>query len=143
MIRAMGEAIGALLLIAAACHAEQPCPFLNNATAEGVLGAATIATAAGHVCMFTRGSSQLRIEVETVSLPYKSHCEPNPTPLKAIGNEAVACSVESGNGYISELINGRVRGRAFFIRLTSNNIARSVLREKACSVAEQVAGILY
>jgi hypothetical protein len=145
------------ILIAAACRAEDACPFLNAATAAGVLGGEVISHYDGSTCLFTHAAatvpgrdregavfaSQLLIKVQTVTLPYKLVCEPNPTSLKAIGNEAVICSMEGKNGSISEQIAGRVRDRAFFIRLTSNNIPRDALREKARSVAEQVAGILF
>ena len=139
----MSEAIGALLLFAAASLAAQPCPYLNAATAAGLLGGDVTASVKGDICTFAHGSSQLRIEVQTVSLPHKALCEPNPAPLKAIGNEAFACGTADKAGNISEEIAGRVRDRVFFIRLTSNNIARAALRERARSVAEQVAGILY
>ena len=132
-----------VFLIAAACRAEDSCPFLNSATAAGVLGGEVTSHINGNICLFSHGSSQLRIEVQTVSLPYKLNCDPNPKLLKAIGNEAVACSMEDRNGSISEQIVGRVRDRAFSVRVTSNNIARAALREKARSVAEQVAGILF
>ena len=132
-----------ILLLPAACRAEESCPWLNAATAGGVLGGEVTSHIDGNICVFTHNSSQLRIEVQAVNLPYKASCEPNPTPLKAIGNEGLACSVDDKSGSISEQVVGRVRDRAFFIRLTSNNIARAALREKARSVAEQVAGILF
>jgi hypothetical protein len=127
-----------LMFIAAACRAEDTCPLLNGATAAGVLGGEVTSHVSGDTCVFTHDSSELRIEVKTVSLPYKPECAPNPAPVKAIGNEAVAC-----DGDRSEQIAGRVRDRAFLVRLTSNQAARAALREKARSVAEQVAGILF
>jgi hypothetical protein len=135
--------VALVVLMAAACRADDSCPFLNAATADGVLGGEVTSHVTGNLCVFAHASSQLRIEVQTVSLPHKSKCEPNPTSLKAIGNEAFACSIDGKNGTISEQITGRVRDRAFFILLTSNNIVRAALREKARSVAEQVAGILF
>jgi hypothetical protein len=61
-------------------------------------------------------------------------------PLKAIGNEALACSDDH-----AELVVGRVRDRAFLVRLGTNDHSTqpSALREKARRVAEQVAGILF
>jgi hypothetical protein len=126
------------LLAAIACHAEESCTFLNAATAAGVLEGQVTSQIHSDVCVFTHDSSQLRIEVRTVNLPYKPACQPDPTSLKSIGNEAVACESDR-----SEQIAGRVRDRAFFIWLTSNHIARAALREKSRSVAEQVAGTLF
>jgi hypothetical protein len=130
--------IALLLFIAAAGRAENSCPFLNAATADGVLGGEVASHVSGDTCIFTRNSSELRIEVQTVRLPYKPNCSPSPTPLNAIGNEAVACEKPG-----SDQVAGRVRDRAFYVRLTSNDLSRTALREKARSVAEQVAGILF
>ena len=132
-----------LVLLAAAGRAEQPCPFLNAATAAGILGGEVESRIHGDICLFSFESSQLRIEVQTVSLPYKLDCGPNAKPLKAIGNEALSCSLHGNNGRMIEQIVGRVRERAFFIRLTSNENARDALRDKARLVAEQVVGILF
>jgi hypothetical protein len=127
-----------ILLIAAAGRAEDACPFLNAATAAGVLGGEVTTHISGDICVFARNSSELRIEVKIVSFLYKPNCSPSPTSLRSIGNEALACESDH-----SEQIAGRVRDRAFFVRLTSNNIARAVLSEKTLLVAEQVAGILF
>jgi hypothetical protein len=130
--------IALLILMAAAGRAEEACPFLNTATAAGVLGAEVTAHVTGDTCVFAHGASELRIEVKTVTLPHKPNCAPTPTSLRAIGNEAVACETDG-----AEQIAGRVRDRAFFVRLTSNDISPGALREKARAVAEQVAGILF
>ena len=132
-----------VFLMAAACCAEDLCPYLNAATAAGVLGGEVSLHINANFCVFARGSSQLRIEVQMVSLPYEPRCEPHPTALRGIGNAAFGCSTEDKQGNLSEQIAARVRDRAFFIRLTSNNIARAALSEKVRSVAEQVAGSLY
>jgi hypothetical protein len=142
----MSEAIGAtlaLLLMAAASRAEQPCPWLNAATAAGVLGGDVKSQISEDSCTFTHDSSQLRIELRPISPPYKLDCGPNATPLNAIGNEAISCSLHGNNGRMVEKIAGRVRDRAFFIRMTSTDIARDAIRDKARLVAEQVAGILF
>jgi hypothetical protein len=143
VIRAMSKAIGALLLIAAASRAQQPCPYLNSATAAGVLDGEVTSQVNGDMCLFTHNSAQLHIEVRTANPPYKVECGPNQVTLTAIGNEAVACSLHGNNGRLMERITGRVRDRIFFVRLTSNDLSRTALREKARSVAEQVAGILF
>jgi hypothetical protein len=53
-------------------------------------------------------------------------------PLKAIGSEALACRGEAG-----EQVVGRVRDRAFLVRITTND------REKVRKVAEMVAGSMF
>jgi hypothetical protein len=133
------------LLLAAACRAEEACPWINGATAAGVLGGDVRLDKSDTVCIFTHDSSQLRIEVETVSLPYKVKCEPSPTPLKGIGNEAAACSPEEKNGAVAEQVAGRVRDHAFIVRISTidRSIARATLRDKTRLIAEQVAGILF
>jgi hypothetical protein len=54
--------------------------------------------------------------------------------MKAIGNEAVACS-DGG----AEQVVGRVREHAFLVRLSGTPGARVKVR----GIAEQVAGILF
>jgi hypothetical protein len=142
----MRYAIVLFLLGACICRAEEACPWINAATAAGVLGGEVTSHYDGSTCLFanTSSHSQLLIKVQTVSLPYKLNCEPNPTPLKAIGNEAVACSNEGSNNVQKiEQVAGRVRNSAFLIKLLSNDIPRAALREKARSMAEQVAGNLF
>ena len=132
-----------ILLVSAVCRGESSCPWLNAATAAGILGGEVKLQVANESCVFTHDASLLRIEVQTIRLPYKPDCGPHPMPLKAIGNEAVVCSLEEKNGEATEVVAGRVRERGFFVRVTSNSIARAALRDKARSVAEQVAGILF
>src|SRR5579875_2468013 len=130
-----------VLLIAAAGRAENVCLYLNTATASGVLGGPAASQVSGDTCVFTHDASELRIEVQSINLFYKPNCGPNPTSVKAIGNEAYACSVDAKNGTAAEQVVGRVRDRAFLVRLSSRRAPRAALREKARSVAEQVAGI--
>ena len=129
----------------------ESCPWLNAATAAGVLGGPVNATvsrtnknADDANCDFIRQEGplvhNLRIEVGTMI-----QCPRNATPLRAIGNEAVACSYDGKNGQLAEQVVGRVRDRAFLIRTSTNDrsVQPSVLREKARKVAEQVAGTLF
>ncbi len=153
-----------VLLVAAAfpvvCAAQESCPWLNAATAGGVLdGPVTAAIThsgknkADTTCDFVRKESikaELRIEVETMTEPktqfasFAAQCGPR-IPLKAIGNEAAVCTFNAKKGRLSEQVVGRVRDQAFIIRVTTNDPAaeRSSVREKARSVAEQVAGNLF
>jgi hypothetical protein len=106
-------------------------------------------------CVFVRqagiNTGELRIDVRTMSEPgkefaaYAARCGVHPTPLKAIGNEAAACTLNGTAGQLAEQVVGRVRDRAFIIRLGINDssITQNLLREKARKVAEQVAGNLF
>jgi hypothetical protein len=132
------------LLSVCVLQAEEACPWINAATAAGLLDGEVTSHYDGSTCLFTHASSQLLIKVQTVGLPYRLNCQPNPTPLKAIGNEAVACgNTDSNNAQKMEQVAGRVRESVFLIKLLSNDIPRAALREKARSVAEQVAGNLF
>jgi hypothetical protein len=86
----------------------------------------------------------LRIEVTSTSAPH-AQCGSGAEPLKAIGNEALACAYEGKAGWIAEQITGRVRDQAFLVRISSNDrsTAPKTIREKVHKVAEQVAGILF
>jgi hypothetical protein len=105
-------------------------------------------------CTFLRQppiAGALRIQVRTLSTPakefasYKARCSPHAVPLQAIGNEAFACDLKEKSGRLSEQVVGRVRERAFVIRLRIDDasISQSLLREKAQKVAEIVAGNLF
>jgi len=93
----------------------------------------------------------LRIEVQTMGeavkefASYRAQCGSDTTSLKAIGNEAVACSLDDKNGNRSALVVSLVRDRAFVIRVitTDSAMAAASLSEKARSMAEQVAGNLF
>jgi hypothetical protein len=143
-------------------HAKETCPWLNEATAGGFLDG-TVTSAVTHSnqnkddanCEFTlrRGSATtvLRIEVETMPAPpadfgsYLARCGGHAAPLRAIGNQAVACGFDGKKKEVSEQVVGRVRDRAFIVRITSNSGSsdRAVLRDKVQKVAEQVAGFLF
>lgn len=154
------------------CRANETCPWLNEATAAGFMDGSVTSTVTFSIkdktdanysntekndatCEFVRRQASLvmtlRIEVETMSgMPdsfatYVARCGTHAAPVKAIGNEAVACGFDSKKRQVSEQIVGRVRGRAFTVRVSSNDDSsdRSTLREKARKVAEQVAGFLF
>jgi hypothetical protein len=149
-----------LLALPSLAGAAEVCPWLNAATAGGVLGGTVAATVTRSKtgddasCEFIRHDGslalELRIEVETMRSPakdfasYTARCHSSAVPLKAIGNEALACS-DDGSDDHAELVVGRVRDRAFLVRLGTNDHSTqpSALREKARRVAEQVAGILF
>lgn len=136
------------------CAAEQKCPWLNAATAEGALGGRVQAQVTQTACEFVRrdGSSEstLRIEVETMAAPGElasrlAQCGSGAAPLKAIGNEAVACSHAEKKGQVAEQVVGRVRNQAFLVRFSSNDPSATSagMREQARKIAEQIAGFLF
>jgi hypothetical protein len=105
-------------------------------------------------CAFHRQPSvvgELRIQVQTMSeaakafVAYTARCGARGTPLKAIGNEALVCDLNKKSSRLSEQVVGRVRDRLFVIDLSVQDpsITQSVLREKAETTAEIVAGNLF
>jgi len=154
--------VGVLLFVIACLppigEAAEICPWLNAATAGGFLGGAvtdvTVArakTGDDATCNFVRHEGslllELRIEVGTMRsaamdfASYTARCHSAAVPLKAIGNEALACS----DGQLAEQVVGRVRDRAFVVRISTSDRSSqpSALREKARKVSEQVAGFLF
>jgi len=105
-------------------------------------------------CVFNRQppiAGDLRIQVRTINEPakafvsYTARCGASGVSLKAIGNEAMACDLNKKTGHLAEQAVGRVRDRLFVIDLSIDDpsITQSVLREKARTVAEIVAGNLF
>jgi hypothetical protein len=139
-------ALAAALPVMAA--APERCPWLNAATAGGILGGPVRVEITPASCEFTRESGSremvLRIEVAPTSAPHAT-CGAGAESLKAIGNEAHACAFSAKPGWLAEQVTGRVRDQAFLVRLSTNDAstAPKTLREKACNIAEQVAGILF
>ncbi|MDQ2840987.1 MAG: hypothetical protein M3Y72_08115, partial [Acidobacteriota bacterium] len=138
---------------------QESCPWMNTATAGGVLGGnvnVTVQHASKNkedaTCEFKLEGPNLailRIEVATMgSKPgdfaaYRARCGSQPSALRAIGNQAYACSLGSKN--TSEQVFGRVRDRAFAVEVNSNlkSATSASVREQARDVAEQVAGNLF
>jgi hypothetical protein len=149
-----------LLALSSLAGAAEVCPWLNAATAGGVLGGTVAATVTpaktgdDTSCVFNRHDGslalELRIEVETMLSPakdfptYTARCHSASAPLKAIGNEAIACSKDGSDGHAEQVV-GRVRDRAFVVRISTSDpkTQPGALREQARKVAEQVAGILF
>ena len=136
------------LFLPAIVAAEERCPWLNVATAGGVLGGEVHATVTPTSCEFVRRvdgfESELRIEVVAANGPHEQ-CGAGAEPITAIGNEAQACAWRGRAGWTAEQVTGRVRDRSFLVRIGTNNRTASAqdLRGKARNVAEQVAGILF
>jgi hypothetical protein len=140
-----------LPLCAPLASAKETCPWLNEATAAGFLGA-SVTSVVTHpasnrddaTCEFKHQDKSeitvLRIEVETMSEPratafasYTARCGFDATPLRAIGNEAILCSLSDRKNQISDQVIGRVRDRAFIVKIssTSESFDHSALRLRA------------
>ncbi len=134
-----------VLLLCFASSQAEVCPWLNAATAGGVLGGAVQTHTATHLCSFVSQHGELRIQVETIAASHPDHCSGPSEQLKAIGNEAAACAIESKDGKIAEQVAGRVRDQAFVITIATDDrsVSRNLLRDKTRKVAEQVAGSLF
>jgi hypothetical protein len=153
---------------AAVCHAQTPsaltkCPWLNEATARGILGGdvtliVKLNDRGAGVCKFTRrqgaATHELRISVDLMSdIPkqfptHLAQCPPKSPALPATGNEAVTCTTHTKENHYAELVVGRVRNQAFTISISSTtqddpSMTQKECREKTNQIAEQVAGILF
>ena len=152
------------VLAATLCHATNNCPWLNEATASGLLGGDAVgeftAGAANQPseCAFTQKDTTavrtLRIRVQ-VTPDYKTAyqtatqaCGTDVEPLHAIGNEAILCAADDRKGALGERAVGRVRDQVFTITISSTlkgnmHLTRSMLKTKTSTAAEQVAGNLF
>ena len=155
--------LGLAMLMPAVCHAQAMCPWINVATARGIVGGAVTATVkiSEHgfgICNFSGQQKaavhELRISVNSMTdVPkqfpiYLAQCPPKSAPLPAIGNEAVMCSIQGKGDEYVEMVVGRVRDRAFVVSVSSSiqndpSMTPETRRERASLVAEQVAGILF
>jgi hypothetical protein len=148
----------------AVCQTNVGCPWLNVATASGVLRSseggtiATLSEGSRAACSFiyhdATASRELRITMEQIQDPsramagYKAHCSGEASPLQAIGNEAVRCAADTKGQADGEQIIGRVRNQIFTVTITTSarndpSMSRDELKEKTRDIAEQVAGALF
>lgn len=144
----------ALVCTLAASSAAQDCPWMNAATAGGLLGGDVDIRVTKHgddaTCVFNKRNTvdRLRIEVTTPSSPkaaitaYKARCVSPAQPIRAIGNEALACRYVSG-AEDGELVTGRVRDQVFLIEMRIGPSETLDGRAKAIQAAELVAGNLF
>ena len=131
------------VFLCAIAAAESRCPWLNAATAAGVLGGSVEMSVTSTSCEFSRAGAVLRIEVTAASTP-AARCGPDSEPLKGIGNQAYSCEYKGKPGWIAEQVVGTVRDQAFVVRIsTTGRVMDSSLREKTLKIAGQVTGILF
>jgi hypothetical protein len=152
-----------ILLAPGVCRGQTKCPWIQEATARGILGGAVTATvtlkdAGDGVCEFTRQRGDVRHHLSVLVITmtdirkqystYTAQCESKGAPLKAIGNEAIECSTQTHTNLYAEKVVGRVRDRAFIVTVASSldddpSMNQETRREKVHLAAEQVAGILF
>ena len=155
--------LGLMLFMPAVCFGQGKCPWINEATARGILGGdVTVNTKLSGegegVCTFSRQqgarTEMLRISVNILGdIPkqfptYLAQCPAKSAALWAIGNEAIACSTESKEEPYAEKVVGRVRNQAFVVSVSSSvrddaSMTQEMRRERANRVAEQIAGFLF
>jgi hypothetical protein len=151
-----------LLSIASFCRAESKCPWLNEATAGGVLnGPATLTVHAtedgGNICVFRSqvGTSVYSLQISVRPIKdesngiafYESHCTSPKIALRAIGNEAVLCAANDGSTRGEQVIS-RVRNDIFIVCVSASeakdrSMSADLLADRAKIIAEQVAGNLF
>jgi hypothetical protein len=144
-------------------QAPAACPWINLATASGVLGgeaslSLTTQSPTNTSCTFEYKSGD---EIRTLSVQvigmvdpskeyttYKALCDRDATPMRAIGNEALLCpaaGLASGHGL---RVVGRVRTNAFILTLSTTAKSSPVMTQQAMEgkigfVAELVSGNLF
>ena len=163
-MRSLRKCVLALIVLApGVCFGQAKCPWIQEATARGILGGAvtanvTIKDNGDGACEFTRqqGDVQRHLSVLVITMTdipkqysrFTAQCESKGAPLKAIGNEAVECSIQTQTNLYAEKVVGRVRDRAFVVTVASSleddpSMNQETRREKVHLAAEQVAGILF
>jgi hypothetical protein len=166
-LRRIAPAVLALGLIGLpkVCKAANNCPWINEATASGLLGGEAEGALTGGldnggtaVCEFTQQGDSfkrtLQIAVELASDPHArlsavaQICGSDVVPLKAIGNEALICEADDRKSGQGERVVGRVRDQVFTITIKTTLkadpiLTRDELKARINTAAEQVSGNLF
>ncbi|MFZ1086629.1 MAG: hypothetical protein WAN35_16820 [Terracidiphilus sp.] len=157
--------IGIYLLVSPSlCQAANNCPWINEATVSGLLGGNAVGQVASAddgkttVCEFIEQNAGfkriLRLTVEVSADDHPSldsiarGCGIDAVSLKAIGNEALICSVKDPKPGFGERVVGRVRNQLFTIIIYTTlnpdpTLTREALKVRIYSAAEQIAGNLF
>lgn len=145
------------------CKAQAVCPWMNQATASGLvgapLGAPILSGASPSIACTYRAQDKgdvTTLEISVIQMndpatqyaPYRAKCRPPGVALTAIGNEAILCRADESSQTHAERVVGRVRDRAFIVTLSTNARSkppfnRATIEDQAKAVAEQVAGFLF
>jgi hypothetical protein len=153
-----------LVVFCARGLAANNCPWINETTASGLIGADAVgsfadATAAQPaVCNFVQSgpgvTRTLRITVmqtphfqDLIEAENKT-CIGMATHMIAIGNEAINCPADDRKKVIAERVVGRVRDQVFTITLSTTLkddtiLTRDELKSRIATAAEQVSGNLF
>lgn len=154
-----------LIGMPAVCKAANTCPWINEATASGILGGDAVGELTGGldnggtaVCEFTQQGDGFKRTLQiTVELAPDSHsrlstieqsCGSDAVPLKAIGNEALVCAADDRKSGQGERVVGRVRDQVFTITIKTTMkadpiLTRMELKSRVTAAAEQVSGNLF
>jgi hypothetical protein len=148
----------------------ESCPWLNAATAGGVLGG-EVSMSVTHTpadqadqpngspgdatCEFklTHATGSLKIAVHTMQAhakefpAYLAKCGATPRKLVGVGNEAVACSLPNGSAGTTEQVVSRIRQRVFILSWSmpadESGSSKEAVRDKLQNAAEQIAGSMF
>jgi hypothetical protein len=151
------------MLLGTVCHAQPKCPWMNEATARGILlGPVTLTVNVNDhgdgFCDFSlqHGAAIRHLHISVFNMTdvpkefpsYLAQCPPRSAALHVIGNEAVFCTTEGDADAHAERVVGRVRAQAFLVDVSSTapddpSMPREMRRDKANLAAELVAGILF
>lgn len=155
---------GGLAALSVPGWAANTCPWMNEATASGLLGAqatGTFTPAAATEpasCVFQESGPgamrTLTITVETSAdgpgriRGLLRQCHGTPGAMRAIGNEAEECETIRPHKLRGELAVGRVREQVFSIAISTTMkndpvLTPQELENRIATAAEQVAGNLY
>jgi hypothetical protein len=163
---AIRVALAAALFAAlpAAGRAANNCPWINEATASGLLGADAVGSYTDQtstrpaVCAFIQSVSGMTrvLRIAVIETPgFRSlldkesrACATAAEPLRAIGNEAISCSLDDRRKPYAERVIGRVRDQVFTITLSTTRKDDSILnreerKARVLIAAEQVSGNLF
>jgi hypothetical protein len=139
------------------------CPWINLATASGVLGgeaslSLTNQSPTNTTCTFeSRSGDEIRtLSVQVIGMvdpskeyaPYKAQCDHDATSMRAIGNEALLCPASGLANAHGLRVVGRVRTNAFILTLSTTAKSSPVMTQQALEgkigfVAELVSGNLF
>jgi len=153
-----------LLALPTNCQGANNCPWLNEATASGILGGEAVGMVTGMgaretaVCEFTQQGANfkriLRVIVEVTSDSHARsealarNCGEDAVPIRAIGNEAVICTVNDAKNGQGQRVVGRIRNQLFTVAIYTTLkgdpiLTREALKVRINTAAEQVAGNLF